>query len=392
MERALRPSKPADVWAAEELERLSRLGLRRELDPIDSPQGAEVRISDRVFVNFSSNDYLGLANHPALIKACADAAREHGVGSGASRLLAGDAASHHALEGAVSSWMQSERALLFNSGYAANVGILSALVGPGDAIFSDELNHASLIDGCRLSRASAIVYPHRDLDALEELLRTHPARRRLVCTESVFSMDGDRAPLRALVDLCEKFGAALLVDEAHAIGTVGPAGTGACAEAGLASAVAVRMGTLGKALGTFGAFAATSAALAELLINRARPLIYSTSLPPPICAAALVAIGLASSGELQDRLWRNVRRFGEGLSRLGFQPEASSSIFPVLLGSPKRALEAAKRLRGRGLLVKAIRPPTVPPGTSRLRFSICAGHTDEHIDRALVALKSLGAR
>ncbi len=380
---------PADAWAADELAQLSALGLRRELEAIESPQGAEVQISGRTFANFSSNDYLGLANDRALIEAAVAAARLHGVGSGASRLLVGDTAAHRALESAAAKWMRSERALAFNSGYAANIGILSTLVGAGDAIFSDELNHASLIDGCRLSRATTVVYPHRDFNALEKLMRAHPARRRLVCTESVFSMDGDRAPLKELVDLGRRFEAALLVDEAHAIGVVGPGGAGACVEAGVASAVDVRVGTLGKALGTFGAFAATSAAVADLLINRARMLIFSTSLPPSICAAARVSIELASTGELQRRAWRNIHRFGEGLSKLGFPSHSSSSIFPVVLGAPGQALAAAQYLRARGILVKAIRPPTVPTGTSRLRFSICASHTEEQIVQALDALGSL---
>ena len=388
--RELQPaSGPTDEWAAEELQRLSSLGLRRELEPIDSPPGAEVKIAGRAFVNFSSNDYLGLANHPALVEACAAAARRYGVGSGASRLLVGDTASHHALERALATWMQSDRALLFNSGYAANVGILSSLVGVGDVIFSDELNHASLIDGCRLSRASTVVYPHRDLGALKRLLQIHRGRRRLVCSESVFSMDGDRAPVHDLAALCAKFEAGLVIDEAHAIGVIGPTGGGACAEAGLAGGAAVRMGTLGKALGAFGAFAAVSGPVADLLINRARTLIYSTSLPMPICEAARVAVGLASNGALQARLWRNVRRFSEGLSRIGIRADASSCIFPVVLGAPERALAAAKHLRRRGLLVKAIRPPTVPPDTSRLRFSICASHADEHIDLAIDSLESL---
>jgi 8-amino-7-oxononanoate synthase len=382
---------PADAWAAAELARLSALGLRRELEAIESPQGAEVRISGRRLANFSSNDYLGLANHPALIDAAAAATRRHGIGSGASRLLVGDTAAHRALESAAAKWTHSERALAFASGYAANIGILSTLVGTGDAIFSDELNHASLIDGCRLSRATTVVYPHRDLDALEKLMDARPGGRRLVCTESVFSMDGDRAPLKELAALCRRFEAAMVVDEAHAMGVVGPSGAGACVDAGLASNVDVRVGTLGKALGTFGAFVATSSAVTDLLINRARTLIYSTSLPPCICAASRVAIELASAGELQRRLWRNIHRFGEGLARLGFPSHSDSSIFPVVLGEPKRALAAAEFLRARGILVKAIRPPTVPMGTSRLRFSICASHTKEQIDRALDALGSLEA-
>ncbi len=387
---AIEPRTVADLWAAEELQRISALGLRRELEPIESPQGAEVRIRGRTYVNFSSNDYLGLANHPAVRAACSAAAQRHGVGSGASRLLVGDSETHHELEQDIARWLGSERALLFGSGYAANLGIATALAGPGDVIFSDQLNHASLIDGCRISRAKTVVYPHADVDGLRRLLRAHPGRRQLVLTESVFSMDGDRAPLPELAEICEELGAALVVDEAHALGVLGPRGAGLCADAGVEGAAAVRMGTLGKALGTFGAFAVASSPVADLLLNRARTLIYSTSLPPALCAAARVAIALAAAADLQRQLWRNARQFSEGLRCLGVSSEASSSIFPVVFGAPERALEASARLRSRGLLVKAIRPPTVPPGTSRLRFSICASHTDEHIDRALDALASLG--
>jgi 8-amino-7-oxononanoate synthase len=379
----------ADSWAAEELRRQDALGLRRELEPIDSPQGAEVRICGRTLINFCSNDYLGLASHPALIDACAGAARSDGVGAGASRLLAGDTAAHHALERALSLMMGSKHALLFNTGFAANTGTIPALVGPSDAIYSDELNHASLIDGCRLSGAEVMVYPHADLSALERLLRKPTSGRRLVCTEAVFSMDGDRAPVRGLVELCRVYDAALLVDEAHALGVIGPGGAGLCAEEGIAGAVDVRIGTLGKALGAFGAFAATSANVAALLINRARTLIYSTALPPPICAAAIAAIGLASAGELQRKLAANAERFASGLVRLGFRGGSGSAIFPVVLGNPERALAAAAQLRAKGFLVKAIRPPTVPQGTSRLRFSICTSHTHAQIDGALEALKFL---
>lgn len=379
----------AERWAAEELELIAALRLRRELEPIDTPQGTEVRIRGRIYLNFSSNDYLGLANHPAVRAACAAGAEEHGVGSGASRLLAGDSQAHHALERELARWLGSERALLFGSGYAANLGIAAALAGPGDVIFSDRLNHASLIDGCRLARAKTVVYPHADAQALRQLLRAHPARRQLVLTEAVFSMDGDRAPLAELAQICEASAAALVVDEAHAIGVLGPGGAGLCVEEGVESAVAVRMGTLGKALGTFGAFAAASSAVADLLLHRSRTLIYSTSLPPPICAAARAAIPLASAADLREKLRRNVRRFSDGLRRLGIPGRASSPIFPVILGPAERALEASSELRRRGFLVKAIRPPTVPQGTSRLRFSLCAAHDDEHIDRALDALASL---
>ncbi len=381
---------PTERWAAEELRRLSELGLRRQLEPLQSAQGAVIRIAGKELVNFSSNDYLGLASDVRLAQAAVVGLRERGVGAGASRLLVGDSDAHHSLEQKIAGWMNSESALLFNTGYAAASGILPALCGAGDAIFSDALNHASWVDGCRLSRATTAVYPHLDLAALDRLLRSTPGRRRLVCTEAVFSMDGDRAPLAEMVDLCRRHGAALLVDEAHALGVLGAHGAGLCEELGLSGEVDLRVGTLGKALGVFGAFAATSRAVTDLLVNRVRPLIFSTSLPPAICSAAGCAVDIAADEQLlRSRLWRHVQRFCDGLRSLGIPARPDSAIFPVLLGEPDQALQAAQRLRNRGILAKAIRPPTVPPGTSRLRFSLSASHRPEHIDLAIGTLAAL---
>jgi len=384
------PAHLAASWAAEELEQLRKLGLRRHLEPLQSPQGAVIRVAGEQLINFSSNDYLGLAGDSRLAQSALESLREHGVGAGASRLLVGDSAAHHALERKIAGWMNSESAVLFNTGYAANSGILPALCRAGDAIFADALNHASLVDGCRLSRATIAVYPHRDLKALDRLLRTTPGRRRLVCTEAVFSMDGDHAPIAEMLELCRGHGAALLVDEAHALGVLGSSGAGLCEELGLSGEVDLCVGTLGKALGVFGAFAATSVAVADLLVNRVRPLIFSTSLPPAICSAAGCAVDLvAREPQLRSRLWRNVRRFHDGLLELGIPARADSAIFPVLLGEPEGALQAEQQLRSRGILAKAIRPPSVAPGTSRLRFSICASHQPDHIDLALSALGEL---
>jgi 8-amino-7-oxononanoate synthase len=377
-------------WAEEDLQVLDARGLRRAIEPLATPQGAVIRIGEETLINFSSNDYLGLAADPRVVHALREGAERHGVGSGASRLLVGDTVQHHALEAAVAQFMGAPSALLFNSGYAANLGAVSALVGPGDVVFSDALNHASLVDGCRLSRAQVVVYPHADLTALDTLLREHPGRRRLVCTDAIFSMDGDRAPLRELVALCRLRGVGLMVDEAHALGVLGSRGQGLCEELGLASQVDVRMGTLGKALGVYGAFVATSRPTAELLLNKARSLVFSTSLPPALCSAALCALELIQAdGALRQTLWRNVRRFAGGLRQLGFVGEGRSAIFPVVLGEPETAVAAAKRLRDRGVLAKPIRPPTVPPGTSRLRFALSAAHSEAHIDMALDALASL---
>jgi 8-amino-7-oxononanoate synthase len=352
-----------------------------------------VHIGGEPLVNFSSNDYLGLASAPGVRAAAAAALELHGVGSGASRLVVGDTTAHHRLEQRLAAFEGTEAALLFNSGYAANTGIIPALVGPGDAVFSDALNHASLVDGCRLSRARVVVYPHKDVDALAQALEATPARRRLVVTDTVFSMDGDWAPLRELVEVCRAYGAALMVDEAHATGVLGPRGSGLCEELSVAPHVDLRMGTLSKALGSMGAYVATSRVLADLLLNRARPFIFSTALPPAVCAAAEAAVdAVEGDTALRERLWRNIRRFSAGLRVLGIPAEPRSAIFPVILGEPGQALDAARRCRDRGLLVKAIRPPTVPEGTSRLRFCLSAGHTEGHIDLALEVLRSVWGR
>ena len=257
----------ATAWAQDDLEALKARGLRRFLEPLDSPQGPLVRVGGETLVNFSSNDYLGLAGSPTVRAAAAAALEVHGVGSGASRLVVGDTSAHHRLEARLAAFERAEAVLVFNSGYAANVGTLQALVGPEDAVFSDALNHASLIDGCRLSRARTVVYPHADVEALARALATTPARRRLVVTDSVFSMDGDLAPLREISAVCQAEGAALLVDEAHATGVLGERGAGLCEALGLESAVDVRMGTLSKALGGLGAYIAASRPVVDLMLS-----------------------------------------------------------------------------------------------------------------------------
>lgn len=378
---------PVSSWAKEELAALAARGLSRHLEPLTTPQSAMVEVAgEERLINFSSNDYLGLANDPELKAIAAQAVTAHGIGSGASRLVTGDSSSHRALEKAVAQFEGTEAALVFNSGYAANVGLLSTLVGEGDVLFSDALNHASLIDGARLSRAKVVVYPHRDLAALEVLLAKHPGRRALVVTDAVFSMDGDRAPLKELAALCAQSGAALMVDEAHSTGVCGPNGAGLCEELGLSPEI--RMGTLSKALGGFGAYVACSAEVRQWLFNRARSLVFSTSLPPGVCAAGTAAIArVRRDSALRERLWTNIRFFAAGLARLGLPSHTDSAIFPVVVGGPEEAVALSRKLREKGLLVKAIRPPTVPEGTSRLRFALAAGHTEEHLDRALTALQ-----
>ncbi len=386
-----------DALAQAELESIAAQGLARALEPLASPPGAEIELlgprGRERLLNFSANDYLGLAADARIAAALGEGARRWGAGAGASRLVSGDFTETRALEEELAAFEGAESALLFNSGYAANCGLLPALVGPGDQIFSDALNHASLIDGCRLSRAEVKVYPHCDLAALDALLRgAAGARRRLVITDSVFSMDGDLAPLEGLAALCEQHRALLVVDEAHATGVLGPRGSGLVAALGLSSKVDARMATLSKAAGVVGAYVAGSRLLTGLLINKARPLIFSTALPPALACAGRAAMQLLAGPEGDSRralLWRNVEQFASGLRALGVPAQPRSAIFPVLLGSPARALAVAAGLRERGLLVKAIRPPTVPAGTSRLRFALSASHTAAHLHHALEALRAV---
>jgi 8-amino-7-oxononanoate synthase len=384
----------ADALAREELATIAANNLLRSLEPLRSQPGAEVELaSGERLVNFSANDYLGLATHPAVQAALVAGAQRWGAGAGASRIVCGDFVPHRALEEELARFEDTEAAVLFSSGYAANCGLVPAFAGPEDVVLSDALNHASLVDGCRLSRAHVEVYPHADVAALDAALRRarqQRARRVLVVTDTVFSMDGDLAPLGSIVDACERHGALLAVDEAHATGVFGPRGAGLVAQLGLGARVDLRMGTLSKAVGVFGAYVAASRACCDLLVNRARPLIFSTGLPPALPHAALTAVRILSGPEgdqLRARLHRSVERFAAGLRTLGLPAEATSPIFPVVLGAPEAALAAAAQLRHRGLLVKPIRPPTVPAGSSRLRIAITASHTDSHLDHLLSALR-----
>jgi 8-amino-7-oxononanoate synthase len=378
----------ADEIARAELLALAERGLRRELEPLRAPPGVlvEPRVGERL-INFSSNDYLGLAGDARVAQALADGAARWGAGAGASRLVVGDFEPHHELEAAVAALEGAEAALLFGSGYTANSGLFGAFVGREDLIVSDELNHASIIDGCKLSRARIEVYPHGDTGAAAKLLRL-PGRRKLLVTDAVFSMDGDRAPLRELLRICAQAGAMLAVDEAHSSGVIGPRGAGLCVELDVASDL--RLTTLSKAFGVFGAAVSGTRAVRELLISRARSLLFATGLPPALACAALEAVRISSSpegDELRARLWRNVRRFAAGLRELGLEAREESAIFPVFMGTPERAVAGAVRLRGLGILAKPIRPPTV--AVSRLRFALSAAHSEDHLDAALKALREI---
>ncbi|MEO6026177.1 MAG: 8-amino-7-oxononanoate synthase [Candidatus Binatia bacterium] len=381
---------PHDPFA-DELAHIRAAGLWRELRRIEGAVDTWVTVDGVRALLLCSNNYLGLANHPALATAAAHAAQSAGVGAGASRLISGSLAMHRDLETRLARFKHTGAALLFPTGYHANVGAITALVRRGDAVFSDQLNHASIIDGCRLSGADVHVYPHADAHALDDQLARHPARRRLVVTDSVFSMDGDHAPLRDLVAVAAAHDAMVMVDEAHATGIEGPNGAGLVEALGIGDAVTVQMGTLGKALGAAGAFVAGSRSLIELLVNRARSFIYTTALPPPVVAAVDAALDVVErEPERRARLATISATLRDRLRRLGFEiPPGEGPIIPVLTGSSERALAWSRGLLERGVFVQAIRPPTVPDGTARLRVTVMATHTDADLAYAVDAFQGL---
>jgi 8-amino-7-oxononanoate synthase len=348
-----------------------------------------VEVGGARLVNLCSNDYLGLAADPRLVAAARDAAAREGAGAGAARLVAGDLPAHGALERRLAAFKGTEAALLYSSGYHANVGVPGALVDREDLVLSDRLNHASIVDGCRLALARTVRYPHCDVGALARLLRETRARRKLVVTDAVFGMDGDGAPLGDIAQLCREHGAMLYVDEAHATGVLGPTGAGGAEAQGVSRNVDVLMGTLGKALGSYGAFVAGSRPLADWLTSRSRTFVFTTALPPAACGAALAALEVvAAEPERRARLAALAARMGEGLAALGFDvSRVVAPIFPLVLGEEAVALEVSRRLRARGYFARAIRPPTVPAGTSRVRVSLTAGHTEGQVDGFLAALR-----
>jgi 8-amino-7-oxononanoate synthase len=365
-----------------ELEAAHRLRTPRV---VDGRQGRVIELDGAAVLNLSSNDYLSLAGDPRIAKAGVAALESLGAGAGASRLISGNHREHVELEREIAAWLGCGGARVFNTGYAANTGVLTALLGPDDVVFSDELNHASIIDGCRLSRAQVVVYPHLELAALAASLQQRHGRRRIVVSESLFSMDGDVVDVEALSALCVKHGAALVLDEAHALGVHGPEGRGIAAMTGTVPDVLV--GTFGKALGTFGAFAATTPAIAQLLWNRARPFVFSTGLPPVVSAMTRASLALVrgSDGDTRRRdLERNATRFRLA-TRARAQPLATA-IVPFVVGEDRRAVDVGARLLAAKLHVQAIRPPTVPEGTARLRASVSAGLTTPDLDRAAAAI------
>lgn len=389
------PRQAFDDAFEADLASIRAAGRWRELRRIEGPVDTWVTIDGMRVLALCSNNYLGLANHPGLASAAARAAETYGVGAGASRLISGSLAIHRDLETRLARFKHTESAVLFPTGYHANVGAITALVGRGDAVFSDQLNHASIIDGCRLSGAEVHVYPHADTGALDALLAARStARRRLVVTDSVFSMDGDHAPLREICRVAAAHDAMVMVDEAHATGVEGPTGAGLVEALGLGDVVTVQMGTLGKALGTAGAFVAGSSALIALLVNRARSFIYTTALPPPVVAAVDAALDVVErEPERRARLATIAATLRARLAALGFEiPPGAGPIIPVITGSSERALAWSRGLLERGVFVQAIRPPTVPDGTARLRVTLMATHTDEDLAHAVAAFAALRDR
>ena len=372
---------------ASELAALDDAGLRRRLRALGSASDPEVALDGRWLLLLCSNNYLGLATHPALRRAAIAAIERWGCGSGASRLVSGDSELHADVERRIAAFKGTEAALLFPTGYHANLGAITTLVGRGDHVYSDALNHASIVDGCRLARATVHVYAHADARALAAALETTPpGGRRLIVTDSVFSMDGDRAPLAEIVALAEAHDALVMVDEAHATGVLGPDGAGLASALGLGGRIAVQMGTLGKALGGAGAYVAGSRMLVDLLVNRARSFVYTTALPPATVAAASAALDVvAGEPDRRARVLAHAARLRDGLRTLGLDARGDTHVVPVWIGDNARALAFAAHLLDAGVLVTAIRPPTVPDGTARLRVTPMATHTAAQIDRALEA-------
>lgn len=382
---------------SQQLDKLRNQGLYRATRLIKGMQQATVEMGGKEVLLLCSNNYLGLADHPLMIEGTIRAVERFGTSSGASRLVSGTMELHEELERALALFKNSESALLFNSGHAANTGVIPALVGRGDLIFSDRLNHASIVDGALLSGARLIRYPHNDMPQLRKLLEQHRGGgRTLIVSDGVFSMDGDYADVGELVRLKQEHGALLMIDDAHGSGVLGETGRGTAELCGVADQIDIQMGTLGKAFGSFGAYVAVTAELRELLINRARSFIFSTSLPPAVLGASLAALTIITSVEgkrLREQLLRNAAYFRNGLAAAGFQiPAGSTQIVPIMVGPTETTMLFSQQLLEAGFFVQGIRPPTVPAGSSRLRCTLMATHSEQQLDLALECLAATGKR
>ena len=379
-------------WIDTAIAKLENNDLLRKLTCRETPQSGCIHVNGRRLINFSANDYLGLASDPRLSKAVNNALQNSAWGAGSSPLVTGRSQLHDALEQAIARFEGSEAALLFPSGFAANTGTIAALVGRGDVVFSDQKNHASIIDGCRLSRAHVEVYPHANVDAVTAALYgARSARRRLIVTDGVFSMDGDIAPLAELCQLADEHDAMLLVDDAHATGVFGQHGRGTCEHLNVESGVDIRVGTLSKALGTIGAFVAGSQRLIDWLANTARPYIYSTATPEAVCAAAIKALEIVQEEpQRRRRLLHHAAQLRTEFVECGWNLGTSTSqIIPLFIGNPGRTMQVAEKLRQHGLAVPGIRPPTVPAGESLLRISLTYLHTPEMINQLVACLNDV---
>ena len=380
-------------FLADELDQLRRQGLFRPLRVLGSAQDTEVIVDGKRVLNLSSNNYLGLTTHPRLKTAMIEATEKWGAGSGAVRTIAGTMTVHEDLERRLAEFKHTEASLVLQSGFTANLGVLQSLVKEGDVIISDELNHASIIDGIRLSKAERSIFKHRDMDDLERHLELHRAKRvKLVVTDGVFSMDGDIAPLPAIVERAERFGALVMVDDAHASGVLGKNGRGSVNHFGLDGRVDLQMGTLSKAIGVLGGYVAGPQTVRDFLIHRARPFLFSTSHPPGVAAACIAAIDvLLAEPERIEQLWKNTARFKDGLKRLGFETGASETpITPVIVGKGAVAMDFSDRLFKLGVFAQGIGFPTVAEGRARIRTIVTSVHTDVQLDRALEAFATVG--
>lgn len=380
------------TFLKKELHNLKRINLHRQLRLIQNQQGPRVIIEGKNVILLCSNNYLGLAIHPALKKAAQKAIKEYGCGSGASRLISGTMTLHRDLEKKIAQFKGTDYALTFNSGYHANIGVISAFFKEKDIIFSDELNHASIIDGCRLSGAKTVFYRHKDVNSLEMHLKKNVNfRRKLIVTDGLFSMDGDIAPLPDIAFLSKKYSAITMVDDAHATGVFGKNGNGTVGHFELSNEIDIQVGTLGKAVGSFGAYIAGNKDLMEFLINRSRAFIYTTALPPAVLAASIAALDLIQSKpSLRTKLWRNVDFFKKGLRKRGFlDTKSESQIIPILIGDSKKTIIAGEYLFDRGIFVVGIRPPAVARKKERLRITIMASHTKKDLNFALDILQKM---
>ncbi len=380
---------------SKELQSLKDRRLYRSLRLIDSIPGPRVEMDGREVIVLCSNNYLGLSSHPYVMDKAKEAIERYGSGAGASRLVSGTMKIHTELEERIADFKGRQAAILFNSGYHANIGVITSLVGRGDTILSDRLNHASIIDGAILSRANLIRYPHMDIDSLENLLKRYPnnkGKRTLVITEGIFSMDGDIAPLKEIVELSKRYGALLLIDDAHGTGVLGERGRGTLEHIGIKDDSIIEMGTFGKALGSFGAFVAGRREVIDIIRNRARSFIYTTALPPSVCGASIAALELADrEPERRKRLIKMAGELREGLRRSGFNTlKSNAHIIPLLIGENTPALEMSYRLLKEGIFIQAIRPPTVPDGTSRLRITPMSEHRTDELRYALEAIRGIG--